>query len=329
MEEKKNGNISTLLGLIIVLLVGVIICLVIYMFCKQDTNSNNTDKNNTTDNNVINDNSNKVVTSDHITNDKVQAVYDQVKLEKFTYSDNAEYENENFVDDLYNKIVIALQSEGIDYSSYTDEQFYQHITTTYKKENYADSYYTVYGHININKGYVSFKSLNKQLKKLFNIEIKTDDLSKLNYLIEKNVFNFDANVLSLYDEYLNGFIPIDGNGDGNLRHYNSKIYNYTEDKEKIYVDTVYAYIAECINSQDGDWCAYNSKEIWKKAWNNRNSNDKSAIYTNLELNRENSYFSEEEEKRFINDKDKFTKIRYTFTKRDDGSYYVSDIKKIN
>ena len=113
MEEKKNGNISTLLGLIIIcILVGIITFLITNMALnKLDNNSSN---NNTTDNNVINkNNNNNVVTSDHITNDKVQAVYDQVKINHGIWG-RARYYEDGYFSSLKNKIGFVLTYSNLD-----------------------------------------------------------------------------------------------------------------------------------------------------------------------------------------------------------------------
>ena len=278
-----------MLGLIIVLLVGVIICLVIYMFCKQDNNSNN---NNTTDTNVINDNSNKVVTSDHITNDKVQAIYEQVKINHGIWG-RARYYEDGYFSSLKNKIGFILTYSNLDENKLSDDNI-----------KYLKNFKNI--SFDYNHGYISSQQVINKIQELYNIKITKDDFVSIEHS------NFEDNLYGEWTEFrysseVDGFVYILW-GAGDPEYYYTEVYNYQENDNTAYVDTLVG--AMCYNPDEGK----------TNMCNVENPNNRNGVYQNI--NTKTFKFSEE-------DKDKFTKIRYTFTKRDDGSYYVSDIKKIN
>lgn len=293
MEEKKNGNISTLLGLIIIcILVGIITFLITNMALnKLDNNSSN---NNTTDNNVINENNTtqNIVKSDHITNNKVQAIYDQVKINHGIWG-RARYYEDGYFSSLKNKIGFVLTYSNLDENKLSDDNI------KYLK-NFKDISF------DYNHGYISSQQVINKIQELYNIKITKDDFVSIEHS------NFEDNIYGEWTEFrysseVDGFVYILW-GAGDPEYYYTEVYNYQENDNTAYVDTLVG--AMCYNPDEGK----------TNMCNVENPNNRNGVYQNINTN--TFKFSEE-------DKDKFTKIRYTFTKRDDGSYYVSDIKKIN
>ena len=114
MENKKNRNINTLIGIIIILLFLVIIELTIYIIYKPNNVFNTQNNNNAIEgeNNTENlNNDNYLITSDQITNDKVQEIYDIVKIEKFPVFSYPNYIQDGFINNLHNQIVIAMDNK--------------------------------------------------------------------------------------------------------------------------------------------------------------------------------------------------------------------------
>lgn len=275
-----------MLGLIIIcILVGIISFLITNMvFNKLDNNSDNTDNNNT---NVINDNSNKVVTSDHITNDKVQAVYDQVKIELSVFEKMRYYED-GFFDNLNNKINIILTTQKWQTSKLNSDNI------SYLKQ--------INNMFNYDFGFIPTDTVINKIYEIYNIKMSKSDFVSLE--------NDASKEYGLFTEYrycdkIDGFILINwGAGFDEVSH--NEVYSYTENGNKAFVDTLLGVAKYNYEKSSDDMC--NVFDL-----NN-------PIYEHIDI--KTFKFSEE-------DKDKFTKIRYTFTKRNDGSYYVSDIKKIN
>lgn len=297
MEENKNKEINSLVGLLIIVLVVIIIGLIIYIVYKPDNNYNTVNNNDNLEGDVVNGNqsnegsntNNNVITSDHITNDKVQEIYDMVKID-LDLPDKIKYYEDGFFDSLNNKINILLSYQNCSKEKLTNEQI-SYLNSIITDEQIAEEF-----------GYIKTEELINKLYEIYNIKITKNEL----YSIEKN----NSYIYGIWNELrysdkIDGFVSIAwGTGTDSVLH--NEIYNYNETSTSAIVDTLVGVRTFNYQTSGEDMC--NLYDL-----NN-------PIYKNIDIN--TFKFSEEDE-------DKFTKIRYTFTKRDDGSYYASDIRKIN
>lgn len=252
----------------------------------KDTNKS---ENETTNNesNTTND----VVTSDHITNDKVQEVYDMVNF-KSTSNTNLNYIESGNLDSLNSKIGIILTHDK-NTTKFTSEQ-----------ESYVKKAYSSHGNINPEFGYVSIDEVLSKLNSVFNMNVSKNDITSL----DSNSFNYGTFSNYVYDRTIDGFFAIYNqmgcSSPGECETRIETVYNYTEDNNTVIVESMIAF------------ATYNG--------------DKDSIYT--DSNRSTILYenvSSYDFKLSEDDKEKCTKLRYTFNKRADGSYYFVDVKPLN
>ena len=303
MDDKKNNNINSILGISVILLVIVVISLVIYILyiSNNGLNINTTNANSNTTNNTINNNdtsnnnstesnnntNSSTVTKNYIANENVKKVYEMIKFESSLGAPLKTSQNVN--SNVISKRVGLILVRTKDTKGFTVEQL------DYIHKNYSASEY-----VTTERGYYDANEIIKKLKEYFDMDVSKENFASLT----KSELRFGIMNNYVYDSKIDGFliinIPTGCSGPKECISIVEEVFNYSEHDNVATIDSRIAYT-------DG-YELYTDEQFYHSLRNDFNSS--------------NFKFTDDEI-------EKVSKIRYTFNKRADGSYYFVDVKPLN